>query len=142
MKKEYNHIQIGYFLLFVAFSLVILYLRTNVISLPIMISGISLILLFCTMTTSVDEEKLTIKIGVGLLRKKILLKDIAFSQKVKTLQIYGLGVRYIKGGKMYRIGGTSSVEIILHNGTRIVVGTDDPDGLIKSISHFQKTTIS
>ena len=138
MKKEYNHIQIGYFLLFVAFSFIILHLRTDLISFPVMIIGISLIIPFCTMTTNVNEEKLTIKIGIGLLRRKILLKDIATSQKVRTLQIYGLGIRYIKGGKMYRIGGTSSVELILHNGTKAIVGTNDTDGLISAIDKFQK----
>jgi hypothetical protein len=79
----------------------------------------------------VDEETVTTKFGVGLIRKKIKLKDIQGATRVRNKWWYGWGMRMGPSGWIYNVSGLDAVEIELKGGERFRIGTDEPEELLR-----------
>jgi hypothetical protein len=52
---------------------------------------------------------------------------------VKNPWYYGWGIRLIPGGWLYNVSGFWAVELQMKNGKRYRIGTDDAEGLAKSL---------
>ena len=85
------------------------------------------------LTVTVDEEAVTAKFGIGLLRKKVSLRDIKSAERVRNKWWYGWGMRMGPRGWMYNVSGLDAVEIELRDGSRFTVGTDEPEELVSAI---------
>ncbi len=81
------------------------------------------------LTVTVDEEAVTAKFGVGLVRKKIKIKDIQNVTRVRNKWWYGWGMRMGPGGWMYNVSGLDAVDIEMKNGGKFRIGTDEPEEL-------------
>jgi hypothetical protein len=139
MIQRYKHTQVGYVILAAlgAGLLFILWLMLNS-----GFSGVGLIVLvilalclglFATLTVELDEEKLMLRFGPGLIRKVIWLKDIAACRVVKNPWYYGWGIKLIPGGWLFNVSGLWAVEVQLKNGRRYRIGTDDAEGLAQAL---------
>ena len=93
----------------------------------------SFLLLFVTLTVSLDDDILLIQFGIGLIRKKFFLKDILSCQVVKNPWYYGWGVRLTPHGWLYNVSGFSAVEIKMKTGKKYRIGTDVPNELEQAI---------
>ena len=139
MNRHYMHTQIGY-LLIIIYSFVL-----AVVTYQVLISGFDLIAawvlvlmvivmaLFATLTVEIDEEFLRIRFGIGLIRKKLALREIKSCRIVKNRWYYGWGIHLPPRGWLYNVSGFDAVEIIMESGKKYRIGTDVPDELEKSI---------
>ncbi len=92
------------------------------------------LLLFFQMRTSVDNEKIRISYGIGLIKKTIDIHNIERIEIVRNKWYYGLGIRIIKNGWLYNIQGLNAIELKMKNSKSIIrIGTADNKKLKKEI---------
>lgn len=90
-------------------------------------------LLFYDLTVEIDATRLTFRFGVGLVRKRIPLAEIADARPVRNTWIHGWGIHRTPHGWLYNVSGWEAVEIALASGKRLRLGTDEPNKLARAI---------
>lgn len=95
--------------------------------------------LFGSLTVEVDHSELRFWFGPGVWRKRIPLSDIAACRTVRNKWWYGWGIRRIPNGWLYNVSGLGAVELTLQRGTKLRVGTDEPDVLNRRIAMARAT---
>jgi len=95
MSKHYQHTQIGY-LIIVLFGAVIIFISAFMLFngfysslFTVLIIFILCLCLFCTLTIVIDKDFLVVKFGLGIIKKKFLIKDIISCLTVKNQWYYG-----------------------------------------------------
>ncbi len=91
------------------------------------------LLLFSILTVKVDGEEVSVRFGVGLIRKRFPLSEIESHSAVRNPWYYGWGLRRTPIGWLYNVSGLEAVEITLKDGRKVRIGTDDPAGLEAAI---------
>lgn len=89
--------------------------------------------LFAFLHVGVDGANVSLRFGIGLIRKKFPLADIASHAIVKNPWYYGWGIRRTPSGWLYNVSGLHAVEIIMKDGRKYRIGTNDPAGLDRAI---------
>jgi hypothetical protein len=89
--------------------------------------------LFGWLTVTVDNEAVTARFGIGLVRKRIALRNIKGAATVRNKWYYGWGLRMGPNGWMYNVSGLDAVEIELKEGGWFRIGTDEPQELVRMI---------
>ena len=137
---EYKRTQIGYLMLaFIAIGILLVlnyfYLsgNTNPFLLIILTALAVSLLLFSILTVKVDGEEVSVRFGVGLIRKRFPLSEIESHSAVRNPWYYGWGLRRTPIGWLYNVSGLEAVEITLKDGRKVRIGTDDPTGLDAAI---------
>jgi hypothetical protein len=132
---RYRHTQFGYW------SLIAVIILLAVIAYDVYTSGwdsppylgilVILIMLglFINLTISINDEKITLSYGMGLIKKSFALQDIVESYQVRNPFYYGWGIRRTPHGWLYNISGLDAVEIVLANGKKYRLGSDEPEKL-------------
>lgn len=143
MNNPYKHTQIGYLMLITLGGalLFIIYLMItqgfNWVGFGVTVVLAVCLVLFATLTVEVNQDSLTIQFGPGPIRKQFRLADIAAYQVVKNPWYYGWGIRLIPSGWLYNISGFMAVELVMKDGKKYRIGTDDPEGLLNAIREKQ-----
>ncbi len=92
------------------------------------------LLLFFQMQTIVDNDCIKIFFGIGLIRKKINIKNIKHFEPVRNKWFYGWGIRMLKNGWLYNIKGLKAVELKFNDKKSVLrIGTKNPEKLISAI---------
>ena len=91
------------------------------------------LLLFSILTVRVDGEEVSVRFGVGLIRKRFPLSEIESHSAVRNPWYYGWGLRRTPIGWLYNVSGLEAVEITMKDGGKVRIGTDDPAGLDAAI---------
>jgi hypothetical protein len=140
----YKHTQIGYlFNVVLSISLLILlfvgvvYEFTPIV-LALFIFLLLSLVLFPSLTVEIDKTKLTIRFGLGIISKNFNLEDIRSCRVAKNPWYYGWRISLTPYGWLYNISGLSSVEILMKNGKRYRLGTDEPERLGSAIKQTIK----
>lgn len=140
----YKHTQIGYlFIVILSISLLILlfvgvvYEFTPIVLALFIILLLSLVL-FPSLTIEIDKTKLTIRFGLGIVSKNFNLENIRSCRVVKTPWYYGWRISLTPHGWLYNISGLYSVEILMKNGKKYRLGTDEPERLESAIKQTIK----
>jgi hypothetical protein len=90
--------------------------------------------LFYGLTTKITSDTITVSFGVGLIRKKIQLKNVKSVDTIKSAWYHGWGIRIIPNGTLYNISGNDGVELKFNNTDRVIrIGTKDSVTLKKEI---------
>jgi hypothetical protein len=90
--------------------------------------------LFYSMTIRVEDGWLKWHFGPGLIRKKVALPEIESVEPVRNSWVCGWGIHYTgKGGWLYNVSGMEAVQIVMKNGKRFRLGTDEPMALAQAI---------
>jgi len=148
--ERYKHTQIGYLMLVITLAVLVFFAWLQITARaepPLVDSGtnfaitaiIALILVilasFGSLTVSVDAERVAIKFGWGIFRKKFAANEIASATQVKNHWYYGWGIRLWFWPKMwiYNVSGFDAVEIRMKNGKVYRTGTDEPEKLETAI---------
>ncbi len=92
-----------------------------------------LALLFHSLTVEVDQENLTLRFGIGLIRKKIPLRTVESVRQARHRWYFGYGIRLTPQGWIWIVSGLDAVELSLSNGKRFRVGTDEPGELMEAL---------
>jgi len=137
---RYKRTQIGYLMLtFIAIGILLVlnyfYLsdKTNPFLLIILAALAVSLLLFSILTVEVDGEEVSVRFGVGLIRKRFPLSEIESHSAVRNPWYYGWGLRRTPIGWLYNVSGLEAVEITMKDGRKVRIGTDDPAGLDAAI---------
>jgi hypothetical protein len=91
------------------------------------------LLLFGSLTVEVDREAIRLRFGVGLVRKRIPLAGFRSWREVRNPWSAGWGIRLFPGGVLWNVSGLDAVELVLADGRRFRVGTDEPAELVRAI---------
>ena len=90
-------------------------------------------LLFHSLHVRVTDEWLTLRFGIGLIRKQFAVGHIQHVQQVENRWYYGWGIRYTPHGWLFNVAGLDAVEIQLGSGRKFRIGTDQPQELCAAI---------
>jgi len=140
----YKHTQIGYlFNVVLSISLLILLFIGVVYEFTLVVLALSIFLLlslvlFPSLTIEIDKTKLTIKFGLGIISKNFNLEDIRSCRVAKNHWYYGWRISLTPHGWLYNISGLYSVEILMKNGKKYRLGTDEPGRLESVIKQIIK----
>lgn len=135
MGKVYRHTQIGYLMLFVVGSGLYLLLNLfylhgfNIFFVAVFALLAVCLLLFAALTVTVDGQNLSIRFGIGIIRKKFPVREIDSTEIVRNPWYYGWGIRKTPDGWLYNVSGLLAVELRMKNGEKYRIGTNDPPGL-------------
>jgi len=142
---EYSHMQVGVVqfwagLIGLIIILITAYFFQDVILL-LLIPIIALIIgigFFSTMTVEIRSDAIKVLFGpVTVIKRTFSFETMKSYRLVKNPWYYGYGIRWIPQGTLYNIAGSDALEITLHSGKIIRIGTDEPD---KMIEVFEKVT--
>jgi hypothetical protein len=95
----------------------------------VLIAPVLMLLLFGSLTVRIDESALTISYGIGLIRRRVPLDDIAAAEQTRTKWYEGWGIRITSRGWLYNISGLDAVLMTRRNGRTFLVGTEEPQRL-------------
>ena len=90
------------------------------------------LLLFHSLTVSIEPEFIRLSYGVGIISRRIGFASIEAVQPAANQWWWGFGIRKIPNGWMWNISGLRSVELKLKNGRLFRIGTDEP-GVLAAI---------
>lgn len=85
-----------------------------------------LLVLFGTLTITIDARAIEARFGIGVIKKRVPLTEIRAFEPTTTPWYYGWGIRLYPGGRLYNVSGLRSVELFLKDGTRLRFGTPEP----------------
>lgn len=110
--------------------------KRHLVEVELLLVWVGLMLMVCmlvfgSMTVTVNETALTVQFGLSLFRKTIRLMDIESCCVVRNRWWWGWGIRRIPGGWLYNVSGLDAVELVMKDGHIVRVGTDEPDALAK-----------
>lgn len=93
---------------------------------------------FQSMTVTVDESEIQVLFGGWLNAKTIVMDDVAECTIVRMSPIAGWGVHWTGDGWLYNIYGLNAVELVMKDGSKTFIGTDEPGELSAAIrQHLQ-----
>jgi hypothetical protein len=92
---------------------------------------------FASLTVVVEPGSLRFWLGPGLVRRSFPLDQVASCEVVTNPWYTGWGIRRLPSGWLYNVSGYQAVELLMHDGRRVRVGTDEPDTLCRAIVAFR-----
>ena len=107
--------------------------NSNEVTWPVIIFIGLISFLFHSLTITVDEYEMNWSFGPGFWKKSVKLEAVNSVNVIKTKWYYGLGIRYIPSGWLYIVSGTTAIQLELKDGSKINLGTNDPDNLVEAI---------
>ena len=143
----YKHTQIGWIVIVCLLSAIALitfiyFLNTDVtanwVVLAVLLSVVIALILFSTLTVMVNDKEVLVKLGIGLFRKKIILKDIESVEVVKNKWWYGWGIRLSGKWWMFNVSGLDAVQVSIRNKKKFRIGTDEA----KKLADFIKKKLT
>lgn len=128
----YKHRQVGYVIIFTTLGLGILIKISGESNLAYMVWILGL--LFSSLKVIVNGEYVHLRFGPGWIQKRILLNEIDRCQ-ITQRKCCSWGIHGWPGkGWLYNVSGFRSVELIMKNGMKYYIGTDQPAELEKAIN--------
>lgn len=95
--------------------------------------------IFSTLTVEINGGTIKLRFGVGLIQKQIQLSDVDHALPVRNPWWVGWGIRWYPGNYwMWNVSGLRAVELVMKNGRRFRIGTDEPEELVRAIELSMK----
>jgi len=133
MTDNYHHSQKGWFIIavlatgiaLVAFDLLTGGFRTGPFAGLLLLAAA--LMLFYRLQVTIDDTTLTIRPGIGTIKKRLRLDDVEFVRTVKNPWYWGWGIRWIgKRSWLFNVSGLDAVELKMKSGRTYRIGTDQP----------------
>jgi hypothetical protein len=143
----YRHTQTGWVILAVLAAgglMVVLALpqeAAGAAAVPLAILGL-VAALFGALRVEVDMEAIGVRLGIGLIRKRIPLADVAAWRAVRNPWYAGWGIRMGPTGVLWNVSGLDAVELDLPAGRHFRIGTDEPEALVAAITQAKGVAAS
>lgn len=140
MSTHYRHTQVGWAILGFAMAVVALVWTglpaeaAVAARLPLLLIIAPVVLVFSALTVEVDGDAIRLRFGVGLVRKRIPLRDVKSWREIRNPWYSGWGIRLLPGGVLWNVSGFDAVELALGDGKRFRIGTDEPAALTAAIT--------
>ncbi len=139
MDGIYKRTQIGYLMIFIIGSGLYLLLNFfylhgfNALFVAVFAVLAACLLLFAALTVTVDGREVSVRFGIGIIRRKFPVREIETVGIVRNPWYYGWGIRRTPEGWLYNVSGLIAVELRMKNGEKVRIGTNDPAGLINAL---------
>lgn len=142
MNFIYKEIQVGYFILFLFVTIEVYCFYNIQISdrgidtAPLVVFALILLslLIFLIMRTTVTDKGILIRLGFGLISKKIDATKILSAQIVQPKWYHGIGIHFVgRGSMLINANFTKAVEVKMINGSSVWIGTAHPEKLLQAI---------
>jgi hypothetical protein len=136
--RPYRHTQIGW-QVYGAIVLLSLVLMWGLVTRDVQVFGVLMAILaavfafFGWLTVDINARRVRITFGIGLIRRSLPLDTIRGFAPVRNPWYYGWGIRFTPHGILYNVSGFQAVEILLDDGRRVRVGTDEPGALVRAL---------
>jgi hypothetical protein len=138
---RYKHTQIGYTIIWLpAAAAVLVAIGGSFESWPhreiLLVVSIMLLIAipaFYKLAITIDDKTLAWSFGVGIIRKKVPIAQIAHCEPIRIRWWYGWGIHLTPYGWLYNVAGWETVVVRLRNGRKLALGTNDPRGLTNAI---------
>ncbi len=138
---EYRHTQTGVLIIAVLLvaivSVLTLLLKTGtfyLIQIAFLTMLVVALALFYSLSVEIKDNTLLCRFGAGLIRKRIPLSDIQQARTVQNPWYAGWGIHRMPGQYwLWNVSGLRAVELILKDGKRFRLGTDEPELLVHAI---------
>ncbi len=97
-----------------------------------------ILLVLFRLTVTLDDEAIRLSFGIGIIRKAIPLESVISCKTVRNRAWWGWGIKMFfdgisPAGWLYNVDGLNAVELEMKNGSRLRIGTDEPDELQAAI---------
>ncbi len=90
---------------------------------------------FDSLTVQVSPTYISLKFGIGIIRKRFAIVDVQDASIVRNHWYYGWGIRLTPHGWLYNVSGLDAVEIQLRDGRKYRIGTDESIELLSAIEY-------
>ena len=90
-------------------------------------------LLYGQLTVTVDANEIRAVFGIGLVRKVVDLAEVRGAMIGRTRLWWGWGLHWTPAGWLYNVSGRWVVRLDLRSERPVLIGTDDPQGLLDAI---------
>ncbi|MEO2010404.1 MAG: hypothetical protein ABGX22_17135 [Pirellulaceae bacterium] len=143
--SDYEHTQPGT-LLRIVLGLFVLALGVTAI---IFLSGVSreagiifllvaallafVLLVFHSLTVQVNRNEISLWFGIGIVKKRFSSAEIKTVEQVRNRWFYGWGIKLTPEGWLYSVSGLDAVQIVMQDGRKTRIGTDEPEKLLAAI---------
>jgi len=151
----YSHTQVGWWLLFalgvgvLALAAMFIGMRSGSRALPApetgIIFGTVLVVLVITaalltsLNVRVTSDAVAWRFGPGVVRFSLPLSEITSVATARTPLWAGIGIHWVFTGWVYNVSGRDAVELTKRDGTRVWIGTDEPQSLAAAIESARGT---
>ena len=124
-----------FFIVIVIIAGVVIYQNQNLqATIILLMICVILLLLFYKLTITVSEEYVKFSFGIGLIKGKYNLKDIARCQPIHYIPL-GWGIRLRPGVILFNVSGNKAIELEIKNKNRKVwIGTNVPQEIADYIN--------
>ena len=92
---------------------------------------------FSRLTIEVAEGQLRWHFGLGLVRRRVPLRDIAGAEPTRTGLLDGWGIHFTWRGWLFNVAGRDAVLLTRTDGKRFLLGTDEPRALVDAVRQAQ-----
>ena len=140
---KYEHTQIGYTIIWIALGVAVFVAITGIFAqggpgtfLVIEVILLMCALVFCKLTIRIDDKSLQWSFGIEIVRKQVLLAEIAACEPIHIRWWYGWGIHLTPYGWLYNVSGLDTVAIRLRDERKFALGTDDPQALVDAIERL------
>lgn len=89
--------------------------------------------LFYCLRVEVDARQVSLRFGVGLIRRRFAIGGIVSARQVRNRWYYGWGIRWTPHGWLFNAAGLDAVEIRMSNEKSYRIATDEPEELLRAI---------
>ena len=90
-------------------------------------------IVFSKLTIKIDGETLRACFAMGLVFKKVPLAEIAACEPIRVRWWSGWGIHLTPYDWLHNVSGLRAMAIMLRDGRKFALGTDDPHGLVDAI---------
>jgi hypothetical protein len=147
----YRHTQIGWAMILILGPIIALLVwvatQTGGPGSVVMTGVIALLavclVLFISQTVVVDDQRVEVRAGPGLIHRTVALADIeTVGQQHLPWWAVGFGIRMSLDGKrqLWRVSGSDVVDLGLSDGRRVLIATDEPEALATVVRLATGTT--
>ncbi len=141
----YHHKQVGTIIISgIGFALLFAFLylwenhQPDFVQLAVFIVVVLLLGFFSSLTVEVNSNTISCRFALGLIKRKIVLSDIESVHAVHDPWYAGWGIRWRPGQYvLWNVSGFRAVELVLKNGNRFRIGTDEPDAILDAIRNHR-----
>jgi len=111
---------------------------------PVIVSIVLLVclVLFYRLRITIEDETLWASFGPGIIRKRVRLAEIVGCEPIRIRWWYGWWIHLTPCGWLYNVSGFDAVAIMLRDGRKFALGTDDPGGLVVAIKRYTNTHLT
>jgi hypothetical protein len=140
MDAHYRHTQVGWVVIVAAAAAVALGWgafppeAAVTVRLPLLLIAALILLVFGTLSVEVSEDAIRLRFGIGLVRKRIALREVRSWREFRNPWYCGWGIRLGRGGVLWNASGFDAVQLELGDGKRFRIGTDEPAALASAIT--------